>query len=142
MAKLRNLRTSASRLRLELATGVHNLSRDAGRGVVEALQERHTDEAPGWRAEQMARGAMRGIDHGLDDEHLHASVAEAVDGAVDAALSAAIARSPELQKVAEETARAFVRGALREVRSQLGSPLVILACAAGLGLFGALLFRR
>jgi hypothetical protein len=125
-----------------LSTGVRTPSRDVGLGVVDALQERPRDEPPGWRAQQMARGAMRGIDEGLEDERFHESLAGAIDGAVDSALSTAAARSPELQKLAEDTARAFARGALSEVRAQLSTPLVLLGCVAGLGLLGALLLRR
>lgn len=120
---------------------IRDLSRQVGLGVAEALQAVNAadEQEPGWRAERFARGAMRGIDESLEPDHL--------------------------VQLSEEAARAFARGALHELRAQLGDrgngPLtralsassrrlahdaavtvaVPMALCIGLGVTGALLLR-
>jgi hypothetical protein len=166
---MKKLSTSASRLRHDLQASIRGISREVGLGVAEALHQEPPDgEEPGQYAERLTLGVLRAIDKGFDEEHLQRSLARVVEGAVEAALSAGLARSPRIQEMSADAARAFARGALSELRTELGAkgegpltrslatstrrvaaegasalatPLVLFAVAAGFGLMGALLFR-
>jgi hypothetical protein len=164
------LRTATAHVQLSLEASVRRISREIGLGVVDALRQQppREDEEPGRHAERLALGVLRAIDKGFDEEHLQKSLTRAVSSAVEAALAAGLARSPGIQEISEETARAFARGALVELRSELGAggegpltqslafstrqvakegagalatPLVLLAVAAGAGLLTAVFFR-
>lgn len=119
----------------DVAGGIRKISREVGLGVAEALQDRPANAAePGWRAERFTRGALRGIDEGLEDDHLRRSVARAVEGGVETAISAALAQSAKAEELSEDAARAFARGALAELRTALGAkgdgPLTRSLCAS------------
>jgi hypothetical protein len=166
---MKPLRRFASRPKLDIERRIRSISREVGRGVTEALQEKPKGEEPGWRAEQALRGVFRACDEGLEDEHFRQRLADAIEAAVQAALTVAVARSPAIQEVSEDAARAFARGVLAELRAELGAhgegrltrslaastrnvasagatamttPLLLLAAATGLGLLGALVLRR
>lgn len=163
------LRRSASKPRLDLQGRIRNISREVGRGVTEALQEKPAGEEPGWRAEQAARGALRAFDGGPEDDQFRQRLAEMVEAAAESALAGAVARSPAIRELSEDAARGIMRGVIDELCVELGpdgdgrftrslaastrrvasagasavtTPLLLLAAAAGLGLLGALVWRR
>lgn len=136
---LRRPRTQRPRLlrRLDVPGLIRGVSLEAGRGVVAAMHERPEDQAPGWRAEQLAVGFVRGVDaqqvaleaasralaRGLVDE-LRGGLGDRGDGPLTRALSAAA------QRVVRDTARA------------VAAPLGVLAASLALGFVGTLLLRR
>lgn len=158
---------------LDLARSVRKISREVGLGVAEALQEAPAPnggaEEPGWRAERLALGASRGIDHALEDDHLRRTIASALEDGIETAFAAALAQSAMAQELSEDAARAFARGALAELRTALGTkgagpltrslsastrrvareaanavvaPMLLCAIAVVVGFTGALFLRR
>ena len=113
------LRRSA-KPRLDLRGRVRSISREVGRGVTEALEEKPSGEVPGWRAEQATRGVLRAFDGGLGEELFRQGLAEVIEASVESALAGAVARSPAIRELSGEAGRAFTRAVIDELRAELG----------------------
>jgi len=155
-------------LSIDLGKGVRKLSREIGLGVTDALQSHSGVDEPGWRGERFTRGVLRGIDEIAQNEHVRTSLSDAIEGGVETAISAALTRSVEAREAWEGAAHALMRGALSELRVELGTrgegpltqaisasarrvardaatavakPIALCAAAVAVALTGALLFR-
>jgi hypothetical protein len=120
------------------------VGREIGSGVADAFaeQDRLRGAEPGWRAERIAAGAVRGLDVGLREGRFEQSLANTVKEGVNAALEAIrLDLGPEGDGPLSASLRASGRRFVRDVTFAAVTPLALCAVAVALGAASALLLQ-